>query len=86
MYNKKFPVGKSSSRSSTVCIFGWLYVTSDWGTEPKILVINTYPQAGVMPKATFEKKLLFLNLKVISLRMFIRGLVLTLFNACDRLF
>jgi len=50
------------------------------------LVINTYPQAGVFTEATFEKKLLFLNPKVTGLRMFIRGLVLTLFNACDRLF
>jgi hypothetical protein len=52
----------------------------------KILVINTYPQAGVFTEATFEKKLLFLNPKITVLRMFIQGLVLTLFNACDRLF
>jgi len=35
------------------------------------LVINTYPQAGVFTEATFEKKLLFLNPKVIALRMYI---------------
>jgi hypothetical protein len=43
---------------------------NDEGEEyRKVLVINTYPQAGVIPKATFEKKLLFLNPKVIRLRM-----------------